>query len=323
MEADVRIDKVDAVQTRGGNTRYVIRDDQGREYTTFRPDHRDARQRNSRAGARTSSFTRTSATVSRTSISTGSPRAAESSAPLTATDPDESAWSTAVEAAPWVLGSREPEREVPRRSSSRSSSRSSAWSPRTSGTGATATTSATERALGSDAIYGCSEAWLEVPHALGCPGTVRLARAFASVVSPPAFSSRPVGSSSNTSTAPPAANDVRAETVEPPLGSPASCKIRIRRGRSRRRRFPSRSSSLPGMRSQMQPLADHGEDELCRPRPAHRQSGADHGRATRGSAGRWRSRSRARAPTSCARTGRRTRTPRRRSASSKRPAGAA
>jgi hypothetical protein len=41
---------------------------------------------------------------------TGAP---ESSEPSTATDPDESAWSTAVEAAPWVLGSREPEREVP------------------------------------------------------------------------------------------------------------------------------------------------------------------------------------------------------------------
>ena len=28
------------------------------------------------------------------------------------TDPDEVAWNTAVEAAPWVLGSREPEREI-------------------------------------------------------------------------------------------------------------------------------------------------------------------------------------------------------------------
>ena len=29
------------------------------------------------------------------------------------TDPDESAWNTAIEAAPWVLGSSEPEREIP------------------------------------------------------------------------------------------------------------------------------------------------------------------------------------------------------------------
>jgi len=35
------------------------------------------------------------------------------SAPDAGTDPDEVAWSTAVEAAPWVLGSRDPEREVP------------------------------------------------------------------------------------------------------------------------------------------------------------------------------------------------------------------
>jgi hypothetical protein len=50
MQAEVRVEKVDAVQTRGG-----------------RVEHR----------------------------------------------PDESAWSTAIEAAPWVLGTNEPDREVP------------------------------------------------------------------------------------------------------------------------------------------------------------------------------------------------------------------
>lgn len=29
------------------------------------------------------------------------------------TDPDEAAWRTAVEATPWLVGSGEPEREVP------------------------------------------------------------------------------------------------------------------------------------------------------------------------------------------------------------------
>jgi hypothetical protein len=29
------------------------------------------------------------------------------------TDPDEVAWNTAVEAAPWMLGSREPQEEIP------------------------------------------------------------------------------------------------------------------------------------------------------------------------------------------------------------------
>ena len=37
MEADVHIRKVATNETRSGNTRYVVTDDQGREYTTFRP----------------------------------------------------------------------------------------------------------------------------------------------------------------------------------------------------------------------------------------------------------------------------------------------
>ena len=112
MESDVRIEKVDAVQTRGGNTRYVVRDDQGREYTTFRPaiggeaekfEGRRAHiefHEDERNGFKNVYLDRITA-------------APESGEPSTATDPDESAWSTAVEAAPWVLGSREPEREVP------------------------------------------------------------------------------------------------------------------------------------------------------------------------------------------------------------------
>jgi hypothetical protein len=112
MESDVRIDKVDSVQTRGGNTRYVVRDDQGREYTTFRPAiGREAEKfegrrahiefhEDERNGFKNVYLDRITA-------------APETSEPPGATDPDESAWSTAVEAAPWVLGSREPEREVP------------------------------------------------------------------------------------------------------------------------------------------------------------------------------------------------------------------
>jgi hypothetical protein len=114
MEADVRIDKVEAVQTRGGNTRYVVRDDQGREYTTFRPTiGKDALKfEGRRAHVEFHEDERNGFTNVWLDKITGAaePRPSEGS---TATDPDESAWSTAVEAAPWVLGSREPEREVP------------------------------------------------------------------------------------------------------------------------------------------------------------------------------------------------------------------
>src|SRR4051795_9760277 len=37
MEAEITVDSVKAVESRSGNTRYVLRDDEGREYTTFRP----------------------------------------------------------------------------------------------------------------------------------------------------------------------------------------------------------------------------------------------------------------------------------------------
>jgi hypothetical protein len=112
MEADVRIDAVEAVQTRGGNTRYVIRDDQGREYTTFRPTiGREAQKfEGRRAHIEFHEDERNGFKNVYLDKVTPAPDTAE---PSTSTDPDESAWSTAVEAAPWVLGSSEPEREVP------------------------------------------------------------------------------------------------------------------------------------------------------------------------------------------------------------------
>ena len=37
MDADVHVREVEEVETRTGKTRYVLRDDEGREFTTFRP----------------------------------------------------------------------------------------------------------------------------------------------------------------------------------------------------------------------------------------------------------------------------------------------
>ena len=115
MEAEVRVEKVDAVQTRGGNTRFVVRDDQGREYTTFRPSIGSEAQKlegrrvrlefheDERNGFKNVWLDKV------TAVAEPEPAAHEGSN----TDPDESAWSTAIEAAPWVLGTNEPDREVP------------------------------------------------------------------------------------------------------------------------------------------------------------------------------------------------------------------
>ena len=114
MDADVQIAAVEAVETRSGKTRYVVRDTDGREYTTFRPaiGREAAKFEGRRAHIEFHEEDRNGFhNVYLDGISEG---AAEPEAPAgSSTDPDEAAWSTAVEAAPWVLGSSEPDREVP------------------------------------------------------------------------------------------------------------------------------------------------------------------------------------------------------------------
>ncbi len=114
MDADVQIAAVEAVETRSGKTRYVVRDADGREYTTFRPaiGREAAKFEGRRAHIEFHEEDRNGFhNVYLDGISEG---AAEPEPPAgSSTDPDEAAWSTAVEAAPWVLGSSEPDREVP------------------------------------------------------------------------------------------------------------------------------------------------------------------------------------------------------------------
>jgi hypothetical protein len=114
MNAEVQVDAVEQIETRSGKTRYVLRDDQGREYTTFRPQigREAARFEGRRARIEFHEEERNGFhNVYLDAISDAAAPAAAGTDP--GTDPDEVAWSTAVEAAPWMLGSREPEDEVP------------------------------------------------------------------------------------------------------------------------------------------------------------------------------------------------------------------
>jgi hypothetical protein len=92
-----------------------VRDNQGREYTTFRPTiGKEAMKfEGRRAHVEYHEDERNGFTNVWLDKITGAPEESAGGEGSSATDPDESAWSTAVEAAPWVLGSREPEREVP------------------------------------------------------------------------------------------------------------------------------------------------------------------------------------------------------------------
>ena len=112
MEADVEVREVEEVETRSGKVRYVLRDDQGREFTTFRPQiGRDAaRFQGRRAHIEFHEEERNGFRNVYLDAIKEAPEGQEASG---GTDPDEVAWSTAVEAAPWMLGSRDPDGEVP------------------------------------------------------------------------------------------------------------------------------------------------------------------------------------------------------------------
>jgi hypothetical protein len=113
MEKTARVQEVRTFTTKSGNTRFVLRDDDGNEYTTFREEigraalavqGRRARleyheeQRNGFRNVYLDS-------VEALEETDGEGGAGERV--------DEVAWKTAVDSAPWLLGSTPPEREVP------------------------------------------------------------------------------------------------------------------------------------------------------------------------------------------------------------------
>jgi hypothetical protein len=110
-DAVVTVAEVKAFKTQSGNTRFVLRDSDGREYTTFREEI--ARQAIAAEGRRAridfheqqrGQFTN----VYLDAVQTIDEPAGE--APSEAVE--EVAWKTAVDAAPWLLGG-EPEEPVP------------------------------------------------------------------------------------------------------------------------------------------------------------------------------------------------------------------
>ena len=108
------VQSVEEVETKSGKIRYVVRDADGKEYTTFRPAiGREAGKFEGRHAhiafheEERNGFQ--NVYLDAISGATGEPDAAAAGN----TDPDEVAWNTAVEAAPWMLGSREPTEEIP------------------------------------------------------------------------------------------------------------------------------------------------------------------------------------------------------------------
>jgi hypothetical protein len=109
MEAVTTINEVRTVQTRGGNVRYVVRDSDDNEYTTFREAIGNAASalQGKRVRIEFHEVQRgeyTNVYLDKVEALPGQ----ESRAEPSATDPEEAAWRTAVDAAPWLVGESDP-----------------------------------------------------------------------------------------------------------------------------------------------------------------------------------------------------------------------
>ena len=111
-EAVVTVAEVKGFKTQSGNTRFVLRDEEGREYTTFREQiARDALAAEGRR-ARISFHEQQRGGFANVYLDRvqvlEEPHDGEDSSEAV----EEVAWKTAVDAAPWLLGG-EPEEAVP------------------------------------------------------------------------------------------------------------------------------------------------------------------------------------------------------------------
>jgi hypothetical protein len=111
MEADVQVESVDKTETRRGNTKWVLRDGDGREYTTFRPRIGEEAERFAGKRAHIGFHEEQRDGFENVYLDAIKPASepAEPAAGGGDSDPDEVAWNTAVEAAPWLLGESEPD----------------------------------------------------------------------------------------------------------------------------------------------------------------------------------------------------------------------
>jgi hypothetical protein len=103
METRVTVESVRTFETRGGNTRYVIRDENGHQYTTFRPQIGEAAMGLEGRPATLEFHEEQRGRYRNVYLDAIEP--AETPPPDGETDPEEAAWRTAVDAAPWLVGS--------------------------------------------------------------------------------------------------------------------------------------------------------------------------------------------------------------------------
>lgn len=113
MEKEVTVKRVDVTETRNGNRRFVLRDSDGNEYTTFRPQIGSEAAKYEGRKAQITFHEQERNGFTNVYLDAVAPAAGGNDADGGGEhDAEEAAWQTAVEAAPWLIGKREPEKEV-------------------------------------------------------------------------------------------------------------------------------------------------------------------------------------------------------------------
>jgi hypothetical protein len=110
MDKTVQVAEVRTFQTKSGNTRFVLRDEDGNEFTTFREEIGRAAFAAQGGRARIEYHEAQRDGFRNVYLDAVEPLEPEAGGDESV---DEVAWKTAVESAPWLLGSTPPEREVP------------------------------------------------------------------------------------------------------------------------------------------------------------------------------------------------------------------
>jgi len=110
VERVVDIAEVEPVKTRSGTIRYVVRDRDGNEYTTFRESIGERAQQLEGKRARIEFHEQQRGEYTNVYLDKVEPAPAEAGDD---SDPEEAAWRTAVDAAPWLVGESDPHEAVP------------------------------------------------------------------------------------------------------------------------------------------------------------------------------------------------------------------
>jgi hypothetical protein len=112
-EAVTTLEQVRTFETQRGNTRYVVRDSEGKEYTTFREAIGEQAQQLEGKRVRIEFHEEKRGQYTNVYLDKVEAAGEEEGSAGADTDPEEAAWRTAVDAAPWLVGESEPNEELP------------------------------------------------------------------------------------------------------------------------------------------------------------------------------------------------------------------